>query len=145
MNALEQLNAASKTFESTYPNLKLLILFGSRARGEQDPTSDWDFAFLAEPVPVAERKPFWFSGFELLNTLSHLLQISEEKIDIVDLDHCSDLLAHVVARDGQLIYEKTPGEFARFQYSALKSKAELSEFRQSQRQKILQALQQWGV
>jgi predicted nucleotidyltransferase len=30
------------------PYLKLLVLFGSRARGDHDPKSDWDFAFLCD-------------------------------------------------------------------------------------------------
>lgn len=145
MSILEALKATTQTLASTHPKLKLLVLFGSRARGEEDPSSDWDFAFLSDPDHPVDRKPFWFPGSDLLDTLSHLLQISDEKIDIVDLNNCSDILAHFVARDGQVIYEKIPGEFAQFQQHALKTKTDLKEFRRKQREQVLQALQRWGV
>lgn len=145
MSTLESLEAASPTLASTHPNLKLLVLFGSRARGEADPSSDWDFAFLSEPDRPIDRKPFWFPGSDLLPTLSKLLQVSDEMIDLVDLNACSDIVAHFVARDGQVIYEKTPGEFAQFQQQALKTKAELKQYRHAQREKVLQTLERWGV
>lgn len=145
MNSLPILKAGSPTLTATHPDLRLLVLFGSRARGEDDPSSDWDFAFLSESDRPPERKAFWFPGLDLLDTLSKLLHISDETIDLVDLSHCSDILAHFVARDGQVIYEKTPGEFAHFQQQALKSKAELKQFRQTQRENVLQTLQRWGL
>jgi predicted nucleotidyltransferase len=145
MNVLEQLRAANQTFALEHPDLRMLVLFGSRARGEEDPSSDWDFAFLSDPDHSVNRKPFWFPGSELLGTLSNLLHISNDEIDIVDLSGCPDILAHFVARDGQLIYERTPGEFTQFQQRALKTKSALKEFRHSQREQVRQALQRWGV
>lgn len=145
MTIPDSLKTASPTLASTHPNLKLLVLFGSRARGEADPSSDWDFAFLSEPDRSIERKPFWLPGSDLLDTLCKLLQVSEEAIDLVDLSTCSEIIAHFVARDGQVIYEKTSGEFAQFQQNALKTDAELKEYRHSQREKVLQTLQRWGV
>jgi predicted nucleotidyltransferase len=145
MTILDSLKTASSTLASTHPNLKLLVLFGSRARGEADPSSDWDFAFLQEPDRPTERKPFWFPGSDLLDSLCKALQVSDDAIDLVDLSTCSDIVAHFVARDGQVIYEKTPGEFAQFQQQALKTKAELKQYRHAQREKVLQSLQRWGV
>lgn len=145
MTVLDSLQAASLTLASTHPSLKLLVLFGSRARGEADPSSDWDFAFLSEPDLPTAPKPFWFPGSDLLETLCKLLQVSEDTIDLVDLSTCSEITAHFVARDRQVIYEKTPGEFAQFQGCALKTKAELKQYRHAQRKKVLQTLQRWGV
>lgn len=145
MSTLQSLKAASSTLASTHPDLKLLVLFGSRARGEADPSSDWDFAFLLEPDRPTAPKPFSFPGSELLDTLCKLLQVSEEVIDLVDLSTCSEITAHFVARDGQVIYEKTPEEFAQFQQRALKTKAELKQYRHAQRDKVLQTLARWGV
>lgn len=145
MNTLNTLKAASTTLASTYPDLKLLVLFGSRARGGADPSSDWDFAFLPESDRPTEHKPFWFPGSDLLDILCKVLNVSEDAIDLVDLSTCSDIIAHFVARDGQVIYEKTPGEFVLFQQRALKTKAELKQYRHTQREKVLQTLQRWGV
>jgi len=61
------------------------------------------------------------------------------------LSTCSEITAHFVARDGQVIYEKVPGEFIRFQQQSLKTKEELKQFRRAQREKVLQTLQRWGV
>jgi uncharacterized protein len=144
MNELEILKAASARFTQNHPNLKLLILFGSRARGEEDPSSDWDFAFLSEPDRLPQQ-PYWFSGSDLLATLCNLLQVSDEAVDIVDLSTCSEILAHFVARDGQAVYEKTPGQFAQFQQQALKTNAELKQYRHAQREKVLETLQRWAV
>lgn len=145
MTTLDNLKTASSTLASTHPDLKLLVLFGSRARGEADPSSDWDFAFLLEPDRPVEHKPFWFPGSDLLDTLCKVLNVSEDEIDLVDLSTCSDITAHFVARDGQVIYEKVPGEFTRFQQQSFKTKDELKQYRHTQREKILQTLQRWGV
>ncbi|MBW4489497.1 MAG: nucleotidyltransferase domain-containing protein [Trichocoleus desertorum ATA4-8-CV12] len=145
MNELGILKAASTRFARDHPNLKLLILFGSRVRSEADLSSDWDFAFLAEPSHPSDCKSSWIPGSDLLDTLCHLLQVSDKTIDLVDLSTCSDILAHFVARDGQVIYEKTPGEFVQFQQQALKTQEELKQYRHTQREQVLQALQRWGV
>ena len=145
MTDLAPLTTASIHLEEQHPDLKLLVLFGSRARGDDAPSSDWDFAFLSDSVPDADKEPFWFPGSDLLVTLSDLLQISSEAIDLVNLDNCSDILAHFVARDGELVYERDSGEFSRFQQQILKSPAELRQFCQVQREKVLQALERWNV
>ncbi|WP_416669148.1 type VII toxin-antitoxin system MntA family adenylyltransferase antitoxin [Egbenema bharatensis] len=145
MYEIDALKSASERFSRVHPSLKLIVLFGSRARGDDDRSSDWDFAFLSESTLNHKSKSFWFSGAALMDTLSHLAGISYDDIDLVDLSRCSEVLAHFIARDGLLIYEKTPGEFAQFQRRALKTQAELEEFRHSQREQVLQALQRWGV
>ena len=143
MTTLDLLKTNFQTQRTNHPNLKLLILFGSRARGESTPTSDWNFAFLYDPDrhPPTDRKPFWFPGSDLLETLSKLLKVSDQAIDLVDLSNCSDILAHFIARDGQVIYEKTAGEFAQFQQQALKTTEELKQYCYTQREKMRQMLQ----
>lgn len=145
MNELETLKAASAKFTTDHPNLKLLVLFGSRARDDADPSSDWDFAFLYDQTVPKPEKPFWFPGSDILDTLSTLLNIADDDIDLVDLSRCSEMLAHFISRDGKLIYEKSPGEFSDFQQQSLKTPAELKQFRQGRRESVLQTLQRWGV
>ncbi|NMF81794.1 nucleotidyltransferase domain-containing protein [Nodosilinea sp. P-1105] len=141
---LEQLQTFSQ-WSRHHPGLRLLILFGSRARSDHDPTSDWDIAFLSDSNISTKHSSSWFPDLEILTTLSDFAGITQDRIDLVDLSVCNDILAHVVARDGQLIYERHPGEFARFQQQALKTPDELQQFRQAQRQKVLDALVRWGV
>ncbi len=145
MTTLDRLKADFQTKLTKHPNLKLLILFGSRARGDSTPASDWNVAFLYDPDrhPPPDRQPFWFPGSDLLETLSKLLKVPEQAIDIVDLSNCSDIIAHFIARDGQVIYEKTAGDFAQFQQQALKTTEELKQYCYTQREKMRQTLQRW--
>ncbi|MEO1294916.1 MAG: hypothetical protein AAFW75_03790 [Cyanobacteria bacterium J06636_16] len=76
-----------------------------------------------------------------LGTLAEISQIPSDRIDRIDLNTCSDILAHFVAQDGQLIYEREPDEFERFRQKSLKAPAELKQFRQTQRDKVFQALE----
>ncbi|MEM7769825.1 MAG: nucleotidyltransferase domain-containing protein [Cyanobacteria bacterium P01_A01_bin.37] len=119
MTDLALLTAASTQIAEWHPALKLLILFGSRARGDHDCDSDWDIAFLREPKP--ENPSAWFPGADLLLTLSEHAQIPgdsrserlRQRLELIDLSTCSDILAHFVAQEGQSIYEREPGEFER--------------------------------
>lgn len=87
--------------------LRLLVLHGSRARGDHRPHSDWDFAYLAD------------AGFDadgLLASLSE--QLGSNDIDLADLSRASGLLRFRAASDGQVVHEDQPGEFAAFRLAA---------------------------
>lgn len=145
MTDLALFTTASNQITEQHSTLKLLVLFGSRARGDNDPRSDWDIAFLRDSDHVINTSSQWFPGAELLQTLSECSQIPCDRIDLIDLSTCSEILAHFVAQDGQLIYERDPGEFEHFRQRSLKAPAELKQFRQTQRDKVLQALDRWGA
>lgn len=66
-------------------------------------------------------------------------------MDVVELNNCSWLIAHFVARDGILLYEKDPGGLEYSRLTALRSESELKKFRQDQRQLIDMELKEWGV
>lgn len=87
--------------------LSLLVLFGSRARGDCLPDADWDFGYLAdEPV-------------DLLALMAELSQVvGSDRLDVVDLGRASGLLRYRVARDGVPAYETAPGLFNRFRFEA---------------------------
>lgn len=125
------------------PYIDVLILFGSRARGSDTEASDWDFAVLYnEEMRKQYQKGSW-AWLRLWTILERVLDLPEDKIDLVDLRTCSDVLAHCIAQDGKVIYEKNVGEFERFQKKALKSESELKAYRQSVREKVYAALQRW--
>ncbi len=85
----------------------LFLLHGSRARREDHIRSDWDFAYLASAS---------FDAEDLRVRLSEAL--GTDDVDVVDLTRGSALLRHRVARDGILIFQRSPGEFERFQEAA---------------------------
>ncbi len=94
--------------ESRPPGLRLLVLFGSRARGDAGDLADWDFGY------VADRE---FDPDRLLAAV--VGQVGSDRIDLVDLARAGGQLRYRAARDGQPQYEAQPGEFARFWIDAV--------------------------
>jgi predicted nucleotidyltransferase len=90
------------------PGLRLLLLFGSRARGEAAASSDWDFGYLAG------------EGFDPDELLAHLVgRLNTERIDLVDLERANGLLRYRAAAEGKRLHEGVPGEFERFWLDAV--------------------------
>ena len=79
------------------PGLDLLILFGSHARGEAHPTSDWDLGYLAAP----KFDPAAFLG-------AVVERVASDRVDLVDLAQAGGLLRYRAARDGVLLFEARP-------------------------------------
>lgn len=128
------------------PYLKMLVLFGSRATGNTHANSDWDFAVLCdEEQRQAEIKDNIGRLFELPMLIGEVLKINSDHIDIVELNHCSELIAHFVARDGIILFEEYPEQFKSFRVTSLKTKLELKKFRQEQHRIIDIELQKWGA
>lgn len=92
------------------PGLRLLVLHGSRGRGDEHAGSDWDFAYEADAT---------FDPDGLLASLADPLKA--DRIDLADLGLAGALLRHRVARDGVLIFEQTPGRFERFRLDAIQT------------------------
>ena len=85
----------------------LLVLFGSRARGDAAADADWDFGFLSE------------GSVDPLTVIAALSEtVGSERIDLVDLARASGLLRYRAARDGVLVFEARPGTFDRFRFEA---------------------------
>ena len=123
-------------------DLKLLILFGSRARGEHKPDSDWDFAVLYEER--SDRKDI-SSLLKIYTLLEQALEIPDDKIDVVDLKECSPILAHYVARDGQLLYERETGLFEVFKEKFLMNPEESKALYRQLRNNLEISLREKGV
>ena len=94
---------AAAAVAAQHPRLLLVVLFGSRARGDARPVSDWDVGYLADgPVdPLALRR-------DLADGLG------TDRLDLVDLARASALLRYRAARDGVALFEREPGAFSRF-------------------------------
>lgn len=142
---LEKLKILSPQLVEKMPYLKMLVLFGSRATGHIHENSDWDFAALYdEEIRKKYIKDGW-SWFEVPLIISQIFDISSDKTDVVELNSCSWLIAHFIARDGILLYEKDSGGFDYFRLTSLRTESELKKFRRDQRQLIEMKLKEWGV
>lgn len=88
--------------------LDLLVLHGSRARGDARDGSDWDLAYLADES---------FDPDELLTDL--VLALGTDRIDLARLRGASGLFRYRVARDGEVLFEAEDGIFERFWTAAV--------------------------
>jgi len=120
--------------------LKMLVVFGSRGRGEAHKDSDWDFAVLYDEE-LAEKQLKGWNWLKIYDILADAFEISSDAIDVVNLNQCSPLIAHYVARDGQLIYEQETGLFEQFKSETLMNQEELKSLRQVMRREIEEFLQ----
>ncbi len=87
---LDALTAAA----AAAPGLELLLLFGSRARGDAHEVSDWDFGYLADDL---------FDPIAFLGAIAAC--VGSDRVDLVDLARASGLLRYRAARDGQVVFE----------------------------------------
>lgn len=130
---IEKLRELSGQLPDKISYLKMLVLFGSRATGNTHKNSDWDFAVLCdEEERNAHAKNNAWNFFELPMLIGEVFGINPDNIDIVELNHCSWLIAHFVARDGILIFEKDHNGFEYFRLTSLKPESELKKYRQDQ-------------
>jgi len=141
---LEELKALSSKLIEEIPYLKMLVLFGSRARGDIHANSDWDFAALYDEQ-LREDSCRGFAWFEVPGIISQIFNLNSDKIDVVELHRASPLIAHFIARDGKLLYEKEPGEFDKFKRKALMSDVEMQNVNLNLRQSIDEFLTEWGL
>lgn len=87
-----------------HPEIKLVYFFGSKARGESGPLSDYDFG-----IYTGERKTdkIFDLKFKLQDKISRAL--STDKVDVVMMDIVqSPELKYSIIKEGKLIYEKEP-------------------------------------
>jgi len=128
---LEAISALAPEISEQLPYLQMLILFGSRATGKATDTSDFDLAVSYDEdlqEKFTKDKPYGF--IEAYSIIPKVLGINSDRIDIVDLGHCSDVIAHFVAQDGKLLYERELGYFEKFKQNALMSDRQLHEIQQ---------------
>ena len=85
------------------PGLRLLLLFGSRVRGDATARSDWDLGYLAEP------------DFDAAEFLAQVVEIlGTDRVDLVDLAHAGGQLRFRAAQDGRVVYAADSKVYARF-------------------------------
>ncbi len=89
------------------PDVRLVVLFGSVARGNARPDSDADIGILGGG--------FW-PQLELGSRIAALLQ---REAHVVDLAAAGELLRFEVARDGACIFERENDVWLRFRAEAM--------------------------
>lgn len=97
---LQKLNTV---FES-FPSLKLVYLFGSRATGKTGPLSDYDFALY---IDEKDSIKMYDVSFQVSHKVG--LVLKSDKIDIVILNLAeSPELKYAIVTEGKLLFEREP-------------------------------------
>ncbi len=122
MSSSDQLDALA-TIARRHRGLGLLLLHGSRARGDDHAGSDWDLAFLAqiEPSHGSHRAHSRGSadGVDRELLLGDLVaELGTDRVDLADLARSSALLRFRAARDGVCVHEASAGAHERFVLAA---------------------------
>ena len=87
--------------------VRLAVLFGSSARGRERSGSDLDVGVVGEPA----------DGLNMLQV--RLTRAAGQSVDLVALETAPPLLRFEIARDGQLLLERTPHLWSDFKAKAM--------------------------
>ncbi len=84
--------------------VKYLYLFGSQARGDENQSSDFDFAVKFD----GKNKNTFKAKLRLMSELSKILK--NDKVDVIDFNKAEPILAFNAIKAGQVIYSRTEKE-----------------------------------
>ena len=107
------------------PDVQLVVLFGSRAKGGAGTESDYDIAVQLDGAADL---------IALTNEVTQLLGVTD--VDLVDLRRANSLLLMHVATSGVVLHEREPGLFRRFQSLAYRRYWETAKFRGAQKRAL---------
>lgn len=130
----EDIAAKIRDLPQAVPELELLVLFGSQAKGRARAASDVDVAVRC--TRAAD-----------LDALYAVLapRLGTDRVDLVDLRRAGPLLAFEVARSGRVLYERSSGAFREFQSLASRRYCDTAKLRQAQRRAIHVFLARHGL
>jgi len=98
-----------------FEEVAVAYLFGSRARGDFKEKSDFDFAIL---LSKSFKNPYDF--VRLLGKLADVLNVGDEKVNLIVLNDASLELAYKVISEGSVIFERDPERRVDFEVRILK-------------------------
>ena len=90
------------------PGVEALVLYGSRARGDASPLSDWDLGYLAN------------SDLDATGLLASIVvALGDDRVDLVDLERAGGQLRYRAACDARTLFERMPDRVERFRLEAI--------------------------
>jgi len=96
--------------------IKFIVLFGSQASGNRSENSDFDVAVLT----IKEKNISVLENYtEILDFLSKVLDIPDDRIDLTNLNKANPFLKYEVVSSGKLLYGDED-EYADYRAGAFK-------------------------
>ena len=116
------------------PDLRLLVLFGSLARGRTRSESDIDVAVQCDGP--ADLDALYLAMAPRFGT---------DRLDLIDIRRAGPILAMAVARTGRPLFEREPGAFREFQSLASRRYCDTEKLRHARRRAIRAFLEREGL
>ncbi len=116
-------------------SLDLLLLFGSRVKGQIHKESDYDIAYLSHRLLDLDEE-----GRLILSLLPVAEERDERLINLVNIKKAPPLLLYGMTLNCQVLYEKEPTEFASLRASAFKKYVEMKPFHEERARKLKQTI-----
>jgi len=107
------------------PQLELAILIGSQVNGKAHSESDWDIAIRWHRQPEVDIMTVLAQTETLRRTIAQLLELTEDKIDLIDLTTARLTMRAVVAEEGLILKGE---ETLAWHYFLQRTWRELEEF-----------------
>jgi len=98
-----QLKQIKRVIES-FPEVKLVYFFGSKAKGEDGPLSDYDFAMYIDGV---NKDKIFAIRSELLSKICLVLKTDEVDLVILNTIESPEIKYNII-KEGKLIFEREP-------------------------------------
>ncbi|MBU4369495.1 nucleotidyltransferase domain-containing protein [Patescibacteria group bacterium] len=89
---------------NSYPEIKLVYFFGSRAKNNYGPLSDYDFAIFLDEK---DKKKMFKIKLEMLDKISRALKTDKVDIVILNILNAPEMKYNIITQ-GKLIFEKEP-------------------------------------
>ena len=116
--SVEQLKPLAKNF-----GLRLIVLFGSTARGVMNRESDIDLGVLSEkPLSPVQRLRLW----------SALSALFPADVDLTVLNHADPLVSYQIASEGVILFETVSFAWETWKSYAMRRYWDTHKFRESQ-------------
>lgn len=118
----EKLSPIAKRF-----GIRLMVVFGSAARGKTHEESDIDVGVLTDrPITFAQRLKLWHALSFLFHT----------EIDLAMLNHADPVFGFEVARDGRLLFERDKDAWENWRSYKIRQYWDTKKFRDDLRRYI---------
>lgn len=97
------------TLAATHPEVAVLWLYGSRAKGNASEASDWDLAVAFDPVKLPNLLDNRLRPELLALDWQRALGLSEGKLSIVDINQAPTPLAFAIVDANRVLYCRDQG------------------------------------
>lgn len=134
----EELRRVAQELAAGWPQVEVVLLFGSRARGSEGERSDTDLAVLLEPG-----EDYWEFRLRALEWLDE--RLGADAADLVVLNEAGPVLRYEAGRDGVVLFEREPGLGCGVRAQYLSDYFDIAPFLERGTRALIERIQKGGL